>query len=143
MLISGSCHCGNIAFRLDWEPEPAEIPARACTCTFCTRHGGVWTSCPTGSLEVRVRHPSCVSRYSFGTRTAEFHVCAICGVVPVVTSRIGGKLYAVVNVNAFENVDPARLKRAPATFDAEDEATRLARRARYWIPRVTFTEGDI
>jgi hypothetical protein len=142
VLISGSCHCGNISFRLNWEPEPAEIPARACTCTFCTKHGGVWTSCPTGALTVSVRHPSAVSRYSFGTRTAEFHICSTCGVVPVVTSRIEGRLYAVVSVNAFENVDPSRLKRSSATFDAEDEATRLARRARYWIPRVEFTEGD-
>lgn len=142
MHISGSCHCGNISFALDWQPEPAEIPARACTCTFCRKHGGVWTSCPKGSLTVRVRSPSSVSRYSFGTRTAEFHVCSNCGVVPVVTSRIGDRLYAVVSVNAFENVDPAMLKRASATFDAEDEATRLARRARNWIPRVEFTEGD-
>jgi hypothetical protein len=91
---------------------------------------------------VSVRHPSAVSRYSFGTKTAEFHICSTCGVVPVVTSRIEGRLYAVVSVNAFENVDPSRLKRSSATFDAEDEATRLARRARYWIPRVEFTEGD-
>jgi hypothetical protein len=44
MLISGRCHCGNISFALDWQPEPSEIPARACTCSFCAKHGGVWTS---------------------------------------------------------------------------------------------------
>ena len=49
MLISGGCHCGNISFALDWRPEPSEIPARACTCSFCAKHGGVWTSSPTGS----------------------------------------------------------------------------------------------
>ena len=31
-------------------------------------------------------------------------MCTACGVVPVVTSRIDGRLYAVVSVNAFENV---------------------------------------
>lgn len=142
MLISGSCHCGNISFKLNWEPEPAEIPARACTCSFCTKHGGIWTSCPAGSLAVAIRKPSAVSRYSFGTRTAEFHVCSTCGIVPVVTSRIAGNLYAVVSVNAFENVDPSLLRRASATFDAEVEETRLARRARNWIPSVVFTESD-
>ena len=35
MLLKGSCHCGNIRFELDWQPEPAEIPAHACTCSFC------------------------------------------------------------------------------------------------------------
>lgn len=142
MLISGSCHCGNISFKLNWTPEPAEIPARACTCSFCTKHGGVWTSCPTGSLAVTVRSPSSVSRYSFGTKTAEFHVCSACGVAPVVTSRIAGRLYAVVSVNVFENVAPALLRRASASFDAENEETRLARRARNWIPSVAFIESD-
>jgi hypothetical protein len=142
MFISGSCHCGNISFKLNWTPEPAEIPARACTCSFCTKHGGVWTSCPSGSVSVKVRTPTSVSRYSFGTKTAEFHVCATCGAVPIVTSLIEGKLYAVVSVNAFENIDPSLLRRASANFDAENEDTRLARRARNWIPKVVFAEGD-
>ena len=112
MLISGRCHCGNIFFALDWRPEPSEIPARACTCSFCAKHGGVWTSCPTGSLTVSVKDRTRASKYAFGTKTAEFHVCTGCGVVPVVTSRIDGCLYAVVSVNAFENVEPALLRRA-------------------------------
>ena len=136
MLISGTCHCKNISFSLDWKPEPSEIPARACTCTFCTKHGGVWTSCPTGSLQVTVGEPSLVAKYNFGTGTADFHVCSRCGVAPLVTSLIDGELYAVVNVNTFDNVAPAMLKRVPATFDGEDEATRLARRKRNWIADV-------
>jgi hypothetical protein len=138
MLISGSCHCGNISFTLDWQPDPIEIPARACGCSFCAKHGGVWTSCPTGHLRVLVRRPERAARYTFGTRTAEFHVCSACGIVPVVTSRIAERLYAVVNVNAFDNVDSARLKRSPASFDGEREGDRLARRQRNWIGNVEF-----
>ncbi len=138
MHIPGGCHCGNIRFTLHWAPEPAEIPARACTCSFCVKHGGVWTSCPGGALDVKVRDDARVSRYEFGTRTAQFHVCTGCGVVPLVTSRIDGRLYAVVSVNALEGVDPALLKRASASFDGEDEAARLARRARHWIGDVRF-----
>ena len=140
MLIPGRCHCGNIAFALSWEPEPAAIPARACTCSFCIKHGGVWTSCPTGSLRVTVERTSLASRYAFGTQTAEFHVCARCGAVPVVTSRIDGRLYAVVSVNAFEGVAPSLLQRSSATFDGESEAARLARRKRHWIAEVEFVE---
>ena len=138
MLISGRCHCGNISLALDWRPVPSEIPARACTCSFCAKHGGVWTSCPTGSLTVSVKDRTRVSKYAFGTKTAEFHVCAGCGVVPVVTSRIDGRLYAVVSVNAFENVEPALLRRAPATFEGENEQARLSRRKRNWIADVRF-----
>jgi len=140
MLINGRCHCGNISFQLTWEPEPKEIPARACDCSFCTKHGGVWTSCSSGSLKVTVEDLSRVSRYSFGTKTAQFHTCSRCGVVPVVTSEIDGHTYAVVSVKAFEGVDPSLLKTASASFDAEDEQARLARRKRNWIANVEYTE---
>jgi len=141
MLIAGSCHCRNLSFTLRWEPEPREIPARACGCSFCVKHGGVWTSCPTGTLSVAVREPARIAAYAFGTRTAQFHVCTACGVVPVVSSRIDGRLVAVVSVNAFEGVDSALLRHAPASFDGESEAERLARRQRNWIADVEFSES--
>ena len=122
------------------EPDPPEIVARACDCSFCIKHGGVWTSSPSGTLQILIQHSALVSRYAFGTRTAEFHVCARCGVVPVVTSRIDGGVYAVVSVNAFENVEPALLKRASASFEGEGEGSRLERRKRNWIPNVEYVE---
>lgn len=140
MLISGSCHCGNIRFELLWQPEPTTIPARACTCSFCTKHGGVWTSCPTGSLTVMIAEPASAARYVFGTKTAQFHICTKCGVVPVVSTEIGRTLYAVVNVNAFQGVDRSLLTHASASFDAEDEQSRLSRRKRNWTPNVKFVE---
>lgn len=142
MLIYGRCHCGNIAFSLTWEPDPAEIPARACTCSFCIKHGGVWTSNPSGALEVAVEDSSLISRYAFGTRTAEVQICTRCGVVPLVTSLIDGRLYAAVSVNALEGVDPSLLRRAPATFDAEELDTRLARRKRNWIANVKYLASE-
>lgn len=140
MLITGKCHCGNIALELDWAGEAPEIPARACGCTFCVKHGGVWTSNPRGALRVTVKDAASRSIYNFGTKTADFHVCARCGIVPVVTSRIDGHLYAVVSVNAFEGMEPARLKRSPANFDGEGTDSRLERRKRNWIPSVEFVE---
>ena len=141
MLISGSCHCGNISFTVIWEPDPPEIPARACMCSFCTKHGGVWTSCPSGALEVSIREPTLVSKYAFGTKTAQFHICTRCGVVPVVTSRIEGRLYAVVSVNALDGVESSLLRHESASFDGESEEDRLARRKRNWIADVAYVES--
>lgn len=141
MHIVGACHCGNISFDLDWKAEAAEIQARACGCSFCVKHGGVWTSNPAAALRVEVKDAATVSRYAFGTKTAVFHVCARCGVVPVVTSEIDGRLYAVVSVNAFTNVDPAIIRRAPASFEGEETGSRLARRKRNWIADVRFRTG--
>jgi hypothetical protein len=141
MLIRGKCHCGNIAFTLAWEPDPPEIPARACGCSFCTKHGGVWTSNPSAALRVAVGDPALVSEYAFGTRTAQFHICIRCGVVPFVTSRIDDRLYAVVSVNAFEGIDAGLVRRAPVSFDGEGGDSRLARRKRSWIADVEYVAG--
>ena len=136
MLISGRCHCGKIFFALDWRPEPSEIAARACTCSFCAKreawrcldlvpdriaHGDRQGS--HARIKIRVRHQDCrVSRVHRVWRGA----------------RIDGCLYAVVSVNAFENVEPALLRRAPATFEGESEQARLSRRKRNWIADVRF-----
>lgn len=137
--IAGGCHCRNITFQLEWQGDPTAIPARACGCTFCVKHGGVWTSHPGSRLEVAVADPSLVSRYAFGTGTADFHVCARCGVVPLVTCEIDGRLHAVVNVNVFEGIDRSILKRGEASFEGEGVESRLARRQRNWIGSVRIS----
>ena len=141
MLINAKCHCGNVAFELQWPGDRPEIPARACGCSFCVKHGGVWTSDPRAVLRVAIRDCGSVSQYVFGTGTATFHVCSKCGVAPLVSSMITGRQYAVVNVNAFDNVDPSWLRRTTADFEGEDVATRLARRQRNWIADVSFAKG--
>ena len=93
-------------------------------------------------LAAVVRDASLVSKYRFGTGTADFHVCARCGIVPFVTSAIDDRLYAVVNVNTFEGIEPSRLARAAADFDGEGTGERLERRKRNWIPNVRITEGS-
>ena len=140
MLIRGKCHCGNLSFSLTWEPDPTSVPARRCGCAFCLKHGGVWTSNPNGVLKIKVVEPTLLSKYQFGSKTAEFHICTRCGVVPVVTSRIAGHLYAVVSVNAFENVDPSLIRQSPADFEGEGQGERLARRQRNWIANVEYRE---
>jgi len=134
--IRGACHCGNVSFELDWGGDPAAIPARACGCGFCVKHGGVWTSHPASALRVAIAEPALVPGYRFGTRTADFHVCGRCGAVPFVSCEIDGARYAVVNVNVFEGVAPDALRRAAADFDGEALDDRLARRRRNWIADV-------
>jgi len=136
MKIHGRCHCGNIHYTLDWPGDEPEIAVRACDCSFCTMHGGVYASARDARLEAVVDEPSALSKYRFGTRTADFHVCARCGAVPFVTSEIDGHLYAVVNVNTFQGFDRSRLRATSMSFGAEVTEGRLERRARTWIPNV-------
>ena len=140
MAMKGRCHCGNIGFSLHWEAEPVRIPARACDCSFCTRHGAAWTSHPAAVLRIAVHDAARVSRYAFDTRTADFLVCAQCGVVPVAVSRIEGRDYAVVNVHTFVDVDPERLQMTSAHLGDETEDARLERRSARWIANVEWVE---
>jgi hypothetical protein len=127
MLIRGACHCRAITFELSLEPAPERISARTCSCSFCLKHGGIWTASPTASLRVHVARP----------------VCRICGVVPLVTSCIGGREYAVVNVNAFEDVPASMISHSPVSFDGEGEGDRLARRAQHWIADVLLSNDEV
>jgi len=142
MNIEGSCHCGNIRLSVEWPDDSPDVPARACDCSFCVKHGGVWTSNPRASLVARIADGSMVSEYVFGTRTATFHVCTCCGAVPFVTSEIDGNVYAVVNVNGFDNLDPSRIRRTATHFGGENTSSRLARRERNWIATVRIDRGS-
>jgi hypothetical protein len=139
MLISGHCQCGNISFILECLPDPIEIPARACTCSFCASHKGVWSSLPNAKLAVRIKNHERIDRHTFATGTAEFHICKRCGDVPFVSSRIEGSLFAVVNVNMLQGVSPSLFEHSQADFDGEAVDDRLERRRQRWIADVSIT----
>ena len=139
MRIEGKCHCGNIRYVLDLARRWNRDHSRACGCTFCTKHGGTWTSHRDSELVAEVRDASLVSKYRFGTGTADFHVCARCGAVPFVTNTIDDHLYAVVNVNTFDGINPSSLVRTATNFDGEDIGERLERRKRNWIRTVRIS----
>ncbi len=132
--IAGSCHCGNIRFTFDRPEAGPTIPVRACGCGMCRKHGGVWTSHPQGRFQLHIADEARVTRYRFGTKTADFHVCANCGVVPIVTCVLDGTRYAVFNANTFDDVDRAELAQSAADFEGEATEDRLARRRRNWTP---------
>jgi len=138
--IHGSCHCGNIRITLDWPESGPTIPVRACGCALCTKHRAVWTSHPDGRFHLRIADDSRVTRYRFGTKTADFHICLTCGVVPIATCVMEGARYAVVNVNSFDDVDRSQLVEAPRNFEGETTDDRLARRRRSWTPEL---QGEI
>jgi hypothetical protein len=140
--IHGSCHCGNIRFTFDWPDREAAIPVRACGCSHCTKHRGVWTSHPQGRFRLHVDDDTRLTRYRFGTKSADFYVCSTCGVVPIVTCMIENSRYAVVNVNTFDDADKSRLVEAAANFDGETAEDRCARRRRNWTPEAVGSEDE-
>ena len=50
--IDGACHCRNISFTLQFPKSETPIKVRACSCSFCVKHGGVYTSHPQAKLSM-------------------------------------------------------------------------------------------
>jgi hypothetical protein len=136
--IEGGCHCGNIRFRFVATQAIAELPMRRCTCSFCRKHGALYTSDPNGRLSLIIREPNEISRYRFGTHTAEPMICRHCGVLPVTITRIDGRVYAVVNLSASDaEVRATHIEEVDFSDQTVEERTQ--RRKRNWIPTVTVT----
>jgi hypothetical protein len=133
--LSGRCHCGNLRLTLRPGRAPAELRARRCGCSFCRSRRLRWTSDPAGAVEITVAEPDELSRYRFGTGTADFLICRRCGQVVAALTADEPAPRAVINVDALET--PAVVADVDATasdFDGEEVAARRARRARSWTP---------
>ena len=70
--------------------------------------------------------------YRFGSESADFHVCTRCGTIPIVTSLLEGKRYAVLNANTFD-VERSQFVETATNFRAS-AGQRLARRRDNWMP---------
>lgn len=128
----GRCHCGAVAVTLKTEKEPRRWPLRRCTCSFCVRFGGIYTSDPAGEIalqtDIRLR------RYQFGQRTADFLFCPTCGVYFGAMTEIDGRRIAVLNVRVLDGVTLDHAAAQPMDFDDESVELRNARRLRHWTP---------
>ncbi len=116
MTITGSCHCGKNAFRID-----GEIPAQLtrCTCSFCARRGALLAYYTPGQFHVTTPTDG-DAIYRWQTKLVDHHFCAECGVSTYsdspafemdgswdgTTRRIG------VNARLFDGFDAAE---APVT----------------------------
>jgi hypothetical protein len=129
--FEGGCHCGNLAYVFEASAPLETLGLRADMCSFCRAHGARNTSDPSGSIRIRVRDPARLMRYRFGLKTADFLICASCGVY------IGATLedrWFTVNVNTFQPPPSLEFPVVPHDFDAEDVAARIARRKTAWTP---------
>jgi len=96
MTLAGGCHCGNLALTLETALSRDVLPLRACQCAFCTRHGARATSDASGRVRFTIRETEALIRYRFGLRTADFLVCARCGIYVAAVMHDGGAAFATV-----------------------------------------------
>jgi hypothetical protein len=130
----GGCHCGNVRWMLRSRLCAPELPARACQCDFCRKHGALTTSDPAGEIRFTVRDPAAVVRYRFGTRTADFLICGRCGVYVGAQMDGGGKRYAIGNLRTLDGYDDSTYQPELWDYAGENPSARRARRASRWTP---------
>lgn len=131
---AGGCHCGNLAVRFETGLRPADLPVRACQCSFCRRHGARCVSDPGGRASITARDEGALVRYRFGLNTADFLVCGVCGVyLGALMSEDDGRAFATLNVNAFDK-NGVFADATPVSYDAETEPARRERRRLKWTP---------
>lgn len=75
MAITGSCHCGKTAFRIDAEIPPA---LTRCTCSFCAKRGALVAYYPPEQFHVTSAPEDGV--YRWHTKLVAHHFCAACGI---------------------------------------------------------------
>jgi hypothetical protein len=135
MEHQGGCHCGNLRVRLRLTKPPEEQPVRSCACSFCLRHGTRTVSDPKGEARIWGDF-SQVVRYRFGSRTADYLLCAQCGVyvAAVCDTPVGNR--AVINTRCLEDQEAFVREAEHPNYDDETTDARLARRERNWMPVV-------
>ncbi|HLW74769.1 MAG TPA: aldehyde-activating protein [Gammaproteobacteria bacterium] len=138
MKLKGQCHCGNLSLEFEATVPVAELPLRACQCSFCRSHAALSTSDPKGSVSVLARDAALVQRYRFGLGITDFLICRRCGVYLLAMMDMDGHPYAVINANVLERRDEMTSTPQPMDYDGEDAGSRLARRKGRWTPVVAL-----
>ncbi|KAF0811315.1 hypothetical protein IGB42_04210 [Andreprevotia sp. IGB-42] len=115
MTITGSCHCGKTAFRIN-----GEIPAQLtrCTCSFCAKRGALYAYYAPEQVEVTT--PDGDALYRWQSNMVAHHFCQVCGNATYSDSpafemdgKWDGKTRRIaVNARLFDEFDAAE---APVT----------------------------
>ncbi len=98
-----TCHCGAVELRVTLADGLAS--AGRCDCSFCRRRGAVTVTVKKADLEV-VKGAENLTRYTFGTHTAQHHFCKTCGIYTHHQRRSNPDEYGV-NMGGIEGVNPA------------------------------------
>jgi len=131
-IIEGGCHCGNISYRYEVNKLLREISVRACTCTFCTKHGAIYTSDPEGKISIKIKAKENIKKYQFASKCTEFIFCGICGVMPLSVTEIDGNIFALINIKT-SNKELLDLPVQIIDFGKELIEESIKRRKSKWI----------
>jgi len=133
LQFTGSCHCGAIRGTLAATKPAAELQVRACQCGFCTRHGAMTVSDPSGHARLEIER-SALTRYQFGTRSGTSLLCGRCGLYAGAVLEDGGKVWSILNVRGLAIPEFKDRVAEPVVYEGETPEARVTRRKAKWTP---------
>lgn len=101
--LRATCHCGAVELRVTLA-EPLSSAAR-CDCSFCRRRAAPNVSARKENVAV-IRGTDKLTRYSFGTHTAQHFFCSVCGIYLYHVRRSNPEECGV-NLGTLDGVNPA------------------------------------
>ncbi|CDN54788.1 Glutathione-dependent formaldehyde-activating GFA [Neorhizobium galegae bv. officinalis bv. officinalis str. HAMBI 1141] len=105
MRITGSCHCGNIAFDAEGEFDTA----MECNCSFCRRKGVLLAFVPRSQFQLATSQEK-LSSYQFNKHVITHYFCAYCGIAPFSEATMpNGTEMAAINLRCVPEIDIATL----------------------------------
>jgi len=97
-MLQGSCHCGEVKWKFDGNPEGAT----ACNCTVCRRYGVLWAY---GYEDEGIKITGETQAYVWGDKSLGFHFCPNCGCIAywrALQSNSEGRRRIAVNLRLAE-----------------------------------------
>lgn len=76
MRLTGSCHCGVVAFEVE-APESVEV--ERCNCSICTKSGFLHLIVPKSKFKL-LKGDEQLTTYTFNSGVAKHTFCRLCGV---------------------------------------------------------------
>lgn len=120
--IHGSCHCGQVRFRLARAPQEA----RTCNCSLCRRRNAIMATVPIEELTLDTPWEA-LSEYRWNTGVARHFFCPTCGIYTFHQRRSDPTQYGV-NATCLEDFDIATLEISHGTGGPTMSVTEEAHR---------------
>lgn len=137
LAYRGGCHCGALLVTFETTQAPESMQRRACQCSFCRAHGALTASDPDGALRFDAEAGALV-RYRFGLKTADFLICARCGVYVGAVHGADDDMWGIVNVSALHDRHAFTAPIIDISYDNETVTSRGDRRKKRWTPVEAF-----
>lgn len=100
-IYKGSCHCGHVTFAVR-KKEGIRILID-CNCSICSKKGLIHTPAENDELIIYSGEED-LRLYQFGSKTAKYWYCPMCGVEPFHRSRGNPQRYSV-NARCLDDFD--------------------------------------